>query len=115
VINRLRSVTGACTDWRNALRSSFTPEDHGFTLTLEGRLPAACGEKELNLKVDDSLRWAGAVIRAQWQEMGGVWQGDMRSAAATAGLTPFSSWASPTLPEVVQQRHGTAGFPEPGR
>jgi D-alanyl-D-alanine carboxypeptidase/D-alanyl-D-alanine-endopeptidase (penicillin-binding protein 4) len=102
VINRLRSVTGACTDWRNALRSSFTPEDHGFTLTLEGRLPAACGEKELNLKVDDSLRWAGAVIRAQWQEMGGVWQGDMRSAAATAGLTPFSSWASPTLPEVLR-------------
>lgn len=102
VINRLRNAPGACTDWRNTLSAAFAPEGTGFALTLTGKLASACGEKELNLKVDDSVRWAGAVIRAQWQEIGGSWQGDARVGKADAGSPPFSTWTSPTLPEVLR-------------
>lgn len=102
VVNRLRGAPGTCSDWRNTLGASLVPEGHGFTLTLAGRLATTCGEKELNLKVDDSVRWAGAIIRAEWQEIGGSWQGDALGGAAPAGLVPFSTWSSPTLPEVLR-------------
>lgn len=102
IVNHLRSTGGACVDWRNGLRGAFTPEGKGFALTLEGRLPTLCGERELNLKVDDSLRWAGMVIRAQWQEMGGSWTGDVQRGSVPAGLQAFSTWNSPTLPEVLR-------------
>ncbi|MDP5238224.1 D-alanyl-D-alanine carboxypeptidase/D-alanyl-D-alanine-endopeptidase [Uliginosibacterium sp. 31-16] len=106
IVNRLRSSNGACTDWRSALRGSFVPEsngkDKGMVLTLDGRLSVSCGERQLNLKVDDSLRWASLVIRAQWQELGGSWSGDAVRGSVPVGLVPFSTWESQTLPEVLR-------------
>ena len=102
IINRLKSMTGPCGDWRSGLRGSFTPEGKGLALTLEGRLAQSCGERQLNLKVDDSLRWASLVIRAQWQELGGTWSGEVQRSSAQPGSTPFSSWESPGLPEVLR-------------
>lgn len=105
IVNRLRAVEGACVAWRDGLRGSFQPEGRGFVLTLDGKLPTSCGEKSYNLAVHDSLRWAGAVIRAQWQELGGSWQGELRSTplpAEVSAQAPFSSWESPPLPEVLR-------------
>jgi len=100
--NQIRSSAGACVDWRNSVRASFTPEGAGLVLNLDGSLPASCGERQLNLKVDDPLRWAGMVIRAQWQELGGSWSGETRSGNAPNAITPFSTWESPALPEVLR-------------
>ncbi|WP_018605249.1 D-alanyl-D-alanine carboxypeptidase/D-alanyl-D-alanine endopeptidase [Uliginosibacterium gangwonense] len=101
--NRIRASNGPCVDWRSGLRGSFRAEGKGFMLSLEGKLPASCGEKIFNLAVGDSLRWTGAVIRAQWQELGGTWSGEVRSEALPAELPePFSVWQSPTLPEVLR-------------
>ncbi|MBS1208614.1 MAG: hypothetical protein H6R19_1012 [Proteobacteria bacterium] len=106
IVNHLKSMPGACGDWRSGLRGTFVPEGNGKTaglvLTLEGRLAGSCGERQLNLKIDDSLRWAGLVIRAQWQEIGGSWAGEVVRGNATAPLTAFSSWESPSLPEVLR-------------
>lgn len=100
--NRLRAATGACGDWRNAVRAVFRPEGRGLALSLEGQYPAACGERQLNLRVDDATRWAGMVIRAQWQELGGSWTGTARSGRADPAGQPFSVWESPPLPELLR-------------
>ncbi|MDO6387716.1 D-alanyl-D-alanine carboxypeptidase/D-alanyl-D-alanine-endopeptidase [Uliginosibacterium sp. 31-12] len=102
IVNHLKSTPGACGDWRSGLRGAFTPEGKGLVLTLEGRLAQSCGERQLNLKVDDSLRWASLVIRAQWQELGGSWFGEVQRGSVPAAITAFSSWESPTLPEVLR-------------
>ncbi|MDQ7988920.1 MAG: D-alanyl-D-alanine carboxypeptidase/D-alanyl-D-alanine-endopeptidase [Candidatus Dactylopiibacterium sp.] len=102
ITNRIASGTGACTDWRNSVRASFTPAASGLALTLEGRYPASCGERELNLRVGDSLAWAGAVIRAQWAELGGRWQGEVVEGATPPQAQAFSRWESPALPEVLR-------------
>lgn len=103
IINRLRSSAGGCYGWHDAVNARFQPEGKGFALTLEGTYPASCKEKELNLKVDDPVRWAGMVIRAQWQELGGIWQGGVRPGKLPADATePFSTWTSPPLPEILR-------------
>ncbi|GAB2898436.1 D-alanyl-D-alanine carboxypeptidase/D-alanyl-D-alanine-endopeptidase [Uliginosibacterium flavum] len=102
ILNRLKTSNGTCADWRNKLRGSFVPENRGMVLTLEGSVSASCGERQLNLKVDDSLRWASLVIRAQWQEMGGSWMGEAVRGSVPTGLTPFSIWESQPLPEVLR-------------
>ena len=103
IVNRLKASDGACVDWRNALRGSLQTEGAGFVVTLDGKFAASCGEKVYNLAVDDSQRWAGMVLRAQWQELGGSWSGQVRTAALPAGLgAPFSQWESPPLPEVLR-------------
>lgn len=102
ISNDIRSISGPCIDWRNTVRGSFRPEGRDLALKLEGRLPASCGERQLNLKVDDALRWAGLVIRAQWQELGGSWSGEARAGAAPLAAAPFSTWESPALPEVLR-------------
>ena len=103
ILNRIQAAEGACNGWRDGIKAHFEPEGKGFLLTLEGRFPASCGEKTFNLAVPDGLRWAGAVIRAQWQELGGVWEGDLREANLPENLAvPFSTWESPSLPEVLR-------------
>lgn len=103
LLNRVKAVEGACNGWRDGLKARFEPEGKGFMLTIEGRFPASCGEKTFNLAVPDSLRWAGAVIRAQWQELGGTWAGELRDASLPENpASPFSTWESPSLPEVLR-------------
>lgn len=102
VVNHLRASAGACLSWRNALHAIFTPNGRGLTLTLEGKVPAACGESELNLKVADDLHWAALVIRAQWQELGGSWQGEVLTGTTQTDLPVFSTWISPSLAEVLR-------------
>lgn len=102
LVNRLKSSTGPCGDWRNALRARFSPAGQGLSLTLEGHYASSCGERQLNLRVEDPLRWAGLVIRAQWQELGGSWRGELQPGQIPPAATPFSSWESPGLPEVLR-------------
>lgn len=102
IVNRLKSGSGLCGDWRSGLRGTFVPEGRGLLLTLDGRLPQSCGERQLNLKVDDSLRWASLLIRAQWQELGGSWAGEAVRGSLPPGDAPFSTWESQTLPEVLR-------------
>jgi D-alanyl-D-alanine carboxypeptidase/D-alanyl-D-alanine-endopeptidase (penicillin-binding protein 4) len=102
IVNHLRTSNGACPEWRSGLSGAFAPDGKGMVLTLEGRLANSCGERQLNLKVDDSLRWASLVIRAQWQELGGSWAGEAVRGNVSAGLVPFSTWESQTLPEVLR-------------
>lgn len=101
ISNRLRAASGPCNDWRDAVRAEFRPEGRGLALKLEGHYPTACGERQLNLRVDDALRWAGLVIRAQWQELGGSWTGTVRAGRTDPLTAPFSVWESPALPEVL--------------
>lgn len=102
IVNQIRARSGPCVDWRNTVRGSFKAEGKGLVLNLEGSLPVSCGERQLNLKVDDPLRWAGMVIRAQWQELGGRWSGEARPGSAPGASLPFSTWESPPLPEVLR-------------
>lgn len=103
IINRLHSSAGGCYGWHDTVNARFRPEGEGVALTLEGNYPASCKEKELNLKVDDPIRWAGMVIRAQWQEIGGIWQGHARPGKLPAAtIEPFSTWTSPPLPEILR-------------
>ena len=110
--NALIATAGACNDWRGGVRSEFITQGETLRLKLSGSMPASCGEKILNLAVHDGLHMAANVFRALWSEMGGSVTGVVRDgnlgspssdpAAPFAPPTPFASWKSPTLAEVLR-------------
>lgn len=102
IANRIRTTTGACGNWRSALRADIQAEGRGLLLTLNGTLATDCGERVMHLKAGEDLNWAASVIRAQWAELGGSWQGRLVEGEQADWVTPFSSWDSPPLGEILR-------------
>ena len=97
-----------CSDWRNAMKLTLQPDTRtprDWTLTLTGRYPAACQER------DWPLHWPGGeqqdhterVLGAAWQQAGGRLKGQvLPSRPWPAGTQPWFTWESPPLASVVR-------------
>ncbi len=74
----------------------------GHDIVLEGRIPAGCGEADDYVSLLPQDEYFLAVFSALWQELGGTLQGRMHAGIAPANQTPFASYISPPLSEVIR-------------
>lgn len=91
---------GECEDWQTALRANINGDNASFT----GGFSSACGEKDWYVhpyKMSHTQYFA-AVFRQLWQELGGVFKGDVKNGTAPANATFLTEWESISLPEVIR-------------
>lgn len=100
--NRLVATSAPCGDWRRNMQLEYMPQAIGMRLKLSGTMPASCGEKQLNLAMQDGLQMTAGVFRALWTELGGTLEGKVRDGIAPTGVAPFAVWQSPSLAEVLR-------------
>ncbi|MDE2402925.1 MAG: D-alanyl-D-alanine carboxypeptidase/D-alanyl-D-alanine-endopeptidase [Burkholderiales bacterium] len=101
----------ACRDWRESMTLDLRPDpkvNHGWTMTLKGRYPRACAER------DWPVHWPGGahqdhterVLDMAWRRAGGVLKGQIHGLSTVGGwpanVAPWISWESPPLANVVR-------------
>ncbi len=81
------------------------PAPGGDRLRFLGRYPLACGERELALHLYtlDPVRYAGAVFRALWSQLGGRIDGGVAEGTAGPDSRELASWESETLSVQVRE------------
>ncbi len=81
------------------------PVPNGDRLRFLGRYPLACGERELGLHLYtlDPVRYAGAVFRALWAQLGGRIDGEVATGSAGPDSKELASWESEPLSVQVRE------------
>ncbi len=97
-----RLDSGDCGDWRAALGAAFADRAAGARATFAGRYPARCAERDWYVALLDAPHYALGMFTAYFREAGGRFDGDVREGRAPAGATPFATFASPPLAEIVR-------------
>ena len=91
--------SGACGDWRGALKASTGDVDR---MRLAGSYALACGERVWPLAYPDPRLYAARLLATLWREAGGRLGGVVREGPAPVGLAPSFEITSPALAEVVR-------------
>jgi D-alanyl-D-alanine carboxypeptidase/D-alanyl-D-alanine-endopeptidase (penicillin-binding protein 4) len=99
IVNRLTLGNDTCGDWREKLK----PTVNGDTIELTGSLPAACGEKALNLSPWPADVQIERLFRSLWRELGGTLRGQVRDGKTPAAAQVLAAQDSPALGEVVRE------------
>jgi D-alanyl-D-alanine carboxypeptidase/D-alanyl-D-alanine-endopeptidase (penicillin-binding protein 4) len=91
-------TTGACDDWRTALRADFSDP---LRLRFAGGYAASCAEKSWATAYADPERYNARALIGLWKEMGGRIGGTVRDGVAP-GTPPAFESVSPALAEVIR-------------
>jgi len=75
---------------------------HGVTLRLQGQVAGACGEFSLYRLVLTQPRFATAVLRYLWQQMGGEVSGQVRPGKVPMDAVLWVEHTSPTVSELIR-------------
>ena len=103
IANRTRLIDGPCGDWRERIKldvQQATPTE--IRVVFSGNYPKSCGEASWNVSLLDHARFVGGVFANLWSDVGGVWKGSVRVAAAPADAKLIASTESVPLSEVVR-------------
>jgi D-alanyl-D-alanine carboxypeptidase/D-alanyl-D-alanine-endopeptidase (penicillin-binding protein 4) len=92
-------VSGACDDWRGALKGDFAEPTR---IRFAGAFQVACGEKVWPLAYADPKSYNERVLAGLWLEQGGKLTGVVRDGAAPTTTTPSFELRSPSLAEVIR-------------
>ena len=87
-----------CTNWDDGI----LVQPGGDSVVLQGGYPGECGEREHHLSVMPHTRYAEAVFRALWQELGGSLKGKQRDGIASGNAQLFSTHYSEPLSAVIR-------------
>lgn len=93
------ATTGACGDWRAALKPRF---DDPAQVRFEGRYTAACGERQWPVADPAPDSYAARLVAQLWAEAGGRLTGSVRHGPAPSATPPTFLFESPPLAEVVR-------------
>ena len=95
-----RLGSGNCDDWQGKLQATVDADGASFN----GAMPASCGEKTwyVNPYKMSPTQYFGAVFRQMWADLGGTFNGVVKSGVMPAGSNLISEWSSVTLPEVIR-------------
>ena len=103
VDNQLRSGDGGCgSNWKDLINVRLISESNGDRLEFSGTYSARCGEKTLNLSPLPADGQAGGLIRALWQELGGIFDGQVRGGTVAPGAQLIATHESPPLADIVR-------------
>ena len=91
-------VSGACDDWRGALRPDFSDP---LRMRFAGSFAAACGEKLWSVAYPDPKSYNERALLGMWAVMGGKLGGTVRDGPAPTSKPSFEL-NSPALADVVR-------------
>ncbi len=105
--NQLQLGDGPCNDWKDAVQSSISGN---FKITLKGKFPRSCTPQTLQLAAHGpelvgeagANKYAEALIRGLWQEMGGSWNGKAVSGTKPSGAALLASTESQPVAQLVR-------------
>jgi len=107
VDNQLQLGDGPCSDWKDNVQSTVSGN---FRITLKGKFPRSCTPQTLQLAAHGTdlvgeagaNKYAEALIRGLWQEMGGTWSGHAVSGVKPASAVWLASSESPPVAQLVR-------------
>ena len=107
VDNQLQLGDGPCSDWKDGVQSSVSGN---FRITLKGKFPRSCPPQTLQLAAHGTNlvgeaganKYAEALIRGLWEEMGGSWRGKAVSGVKPASAVWLASSESPPVAQIVR-------------
>ncbi len=103
IINHLQLNDKPCAEWE---KTWLTPTIeatgvHQIAITLNGSFPRRC-QKTTYLNLLDRNDYISHMIRLLWQEMGGVWQGDIRDGITPANAILLTERQSDSLADTIR-------------
>ncbi|MGD9786831.1 MAG: D-alanyl-D-alanine carboxypeptidase/D-alanyl-D-alanine-endopeptidase [Sulfuricellaceae bacterium] len=98
IVNRLKLNGGGCDAWS----AKVSEEGDDVSVSFDGSLSAACGERGTHLRVFSNTAHLDALFRQLWQEAGGSLSGRTRVGATPEGAVLLTSVASRPLAEIVR-------------
>lgn len=97
IVNRLK-LNGGCDGWG----AKVADDGDSVTVTFDGSLSAACGERGTHLRLFSNTAHLDALFRQLWQEAGGTLSGATRVGATPAGAVMMAAMPSSSLGEAVR-------------
>ena len=107
VDNQLQLGDGPCSDWKDGVQSTISGN---FRITLKGKFPRSCAPQTLQLAAHGAElageaganKYAEALIRGLWEEMGGSWSGKAVSGTKPSAATLVASTESQPVAQLVR-------------
>jgi D-alanyl-D-alanine carboxypeptidase/D-alanyl-D-alanine-endopeptidase (penicillin-binding protein 4) len=102
ILNKMRLFKGGCGSSKGGISMVVGSSPAQPRVTFSGSLASQCGEYQLLRSVLDGPAYAYGAFRGLWEEQGGRLTGGLRQGQVPAGKTPFVSFRSPPLAEVIR-------------
>jgi D-alanyl-D-alanine carboxypeptidase/D-alanyl-D-alanine-endopeptidase (penicillin-binding protein 4) len=102
VVNNLKLTDGACGDWYNRMRPDTQGNADGARLAFSGSYALACGEQGYSVSVLGHRQYVGALFTWLWQELGGMFSGQVRDGATAATARVLVTAQSQSMSEIVR-------------
>ena len=100
--NNMRQFRGDCSSGKNGISMVVGATSARPRITFSGALANQCSEYQLLRSVLDGPSYAYGAFRGLWEEQGGHLTGSLRQGQVPAGKTPFVSFPSLPLAEVIR-------------
>jgi D-alanyl-D-alanine carboxypeptidase/D-alanyl-D-alanine-endopeptidase (penicillin-binding protein 4) len=97
-----KAAAGPCGDWRATIGASFMDQGTRAEAAFGGRYPASCGERDWWVSLLDHPTYVHGMFETYFSAAGGRFSGRWRNGVAPAGATPFVTFDSPPLWDVVR-------------
>lgn len=95
-----RLTNGDCGDWKGKLQAAF----NGSGTVFAGTYPASCGDRTWYVHPYHMthVQYFGSVFSQVWNDLGGLFAGQVRSGTVPPGARLVGEWESPALSEVIR-------------
>ena len=108
IINNMRLLPSACSDWRNHMQYSVGNEQTSAaepikTITFSGSFAADCEEKVLELSLFNDEQYAYYSFKQLWQALGGQFSGQLQVKARPNEAIKLLEQHSETLSQVLPE------------
>ncbi|MBI4207650.1 MAG: D-alanyl-D-alanine carboxypeptidase/D-alanyl-D-alanine-endopeptidase [Betaproteobacteria bacterium] len=102
VVNNLKFADGPCGDWLSQIKIDAQGGPETARLAFNGTYALDCGEKARSFSVLGHRQYAAGLFSQLWQELGGVFAGNVRDGELTPAARLLASAKSHTLAEIVR-------------
>ncbi len=102
IINKIKRVAGACTDWRSRMSYDIKSNEDNAVVTFSGSYAAECGERFLELSLFNDERYALFTFRKLWRELGGEFNGKLKLQETPVNAIKVLEQSSEPLGSVVR-------------
>jgi D-alanyl-D-alanine carboxypeptidase/D-alanyl-D-alanine-endopeptidase (penicillin-binding protein 4) len=79
IVNNMKLTKGRCGSWRSRFEYDVNASNKKAVVTFTGNFSSRCGDRYLELSLFDDERYAFFMFKKLWQQLGGVFNGKLRS------------------------------------
>lgn len=103
VVNQVKWVAGGCGDWKSRLSYAVSKQENRSIVTFGGSYATACGEKVLELNVQDEAVYTYNLFHTLWQQVGGSITGGLRVQSTPVSASKLFQHESAPLADVIRR------------